>query len=253
MLDAREAAVFRFHQHKIWGPIIRGLTTDLMAWYALEENFNEDLFAFNSVPPNANPLGQSTASPSAFDVFRAEGKVGNGADIQGYTFVNSSRLSGEDAAIFRFGTKDRTIALWFNLKSFLSANFNRLLFKGTDYNVFINSNRQLVTDIFVTSTTHSTVLQTGVWNLLIITHDVITNELEIWLNGIVVTNTAVPFAGGTELDLGNNIDAYLDEFAIWDRVLTADEKFILYNDGMGLTYSDLDVLTCRSLTCCETD
>lgn len=227
------------------------LTDSLVRYYALEERFEEEIHAVNSVPPNASPLGPQAGS-HLISVDSAVGKVGRCAELS-YA-ATAPGFWADDAPAFRMGASNKTFALWFKLKSHSALDFNYLFRKGggLEYEVFINSSRQVRLFAGGGLTHNLTTIQDGVWYFLVITHDVATSTARIFINGVVVEGTVGPAAATGSFNLGSGIDAYLDEFGIWDRILTAEEINELYNGGDGTTYAEFSAThACRELECCD--
>ncbi len=82
------------------------------------------------------------------------------------------------------------------------------------------------------------------WSMMTITVDS-TNCIG-YVNGTQVVNTSVlnvvtftnfnDFYVGSHRGVGSHVDGRLDELGIWDRALTPDEVFALYNDGVYAQY-----------------
>lgn len=67
-------------------------------------------------------------------------------------------------------------------------------------------------------------------------------NLEAYSDGYLAPEPSVPFAiGARQRTNSMYYDGILDEIGIWNRVLTADERAALYNDGDGVTYPFLGV------------
>jgi len=83
---------------------------------------------------------------------------------------------------------------------------------------------------------------TGIWYFIVGWFDFTAQKLNIQINnGAIDQNDPVGIdAGGATVEMGrrtvNYWDGDIDEVGIWNRVLTADERTSLYNNGSGLTY-----------------
>lgn len=92
----------------------------------------------------------------------------------------------------------------------------------------------------------STTIASNTWYHVVLTYS--SGTLICYVNGSQVgssasvgtlSNTTARFCLG-DLDKysGNNLDGYLDEVAVWSRVLDSTEVTSLYNSGNGMSYAD---------------
>ncbi len=93
-------------------------------------------------------------------------------------------------------------------------------------------------------------LTDGDWHHIVWTLSAADNEMELYVDGSPSPNspwstTIDPsyYANNTPIYIGNSIyedDGFygsIDEFGVWDRVLTSTEVTQLYNSGNGITYN----------------
>lgn len=224
------------------------LLDQLVAYYGLEERFDEDINAWNSVAPNAYTLNHGGASS-------VTGKVALGANT---SEGGLSISSGDGDPIYQLGVTDKTFALWFKVDSVNPVSaFQYVFFRGLDYFVRVDeTDNTLELEIFVTVAPHPTVLELDRWYFLVVTHRVSDNFFQFRLNdGAPVTGTALPFVGHNTFVLGDGLDGAVDEFGVWNRILTGAEMDWLYNDGNGRSYDEIveesSPGNCRELTCCS--
>lgn len=238
------------------------LTDQLLAWYAFEENFDEEIYPVNSVPPHAAPL--AVAPPAVgiqpfMKVRRATGFIGNCARF----VTGESYMYGEDSTILRFDTP-KTFAFRFKFTSPLNAQ-NFILLKSGEYGVQIDAatQRLKVSGAFGTFVLHSLVLQPETWYSVafwnVATGAPFSYKVFVQINnGVPESDTLTISPAGAYLLVGGisvTFDGYLDELAVWDRNLTAAELTKWYNNGDGVSYDSLiaQALTapCRSVECCD--
>lgn len=92
----------------------------------------------------------------------------------------------------------------------------------------------------------SPTVTTGVWQLAGLTYD--GEELRAWLNGVSGTANATPsgnlqtssidlWIGGNPSFTDRHVDGKFQQFAMWNRALSADEWSRLYNGGTRLPFS----------------
>lgn len=234
------------------------LSDDLVAWYDLGQNFTEHLYAWNQVPPNRNPLTPEPFSSAYLYPLSAAGKIGKCAEFW-YTQTTFILLASASASEFLFN-RNKTVTFWVKFRSFNDVNaiFWKSLPTGSpEYCVRVTD---ITHKLIVNETiTHADVLQLDTWYFVVITYQHATSTWRIGVNdGIptagvdAVTTTADLFGIG-----GNpTIDGFIDEFAIWDRNLTAGELTELYNNGDGMSYEDVvppNQAACREAECCPDD
>lgn len=188
-------------------------------------------------------------------VTQATGKVGDAAQ---FTAANSEWLSIADNTTLSSGNIDFTIACWVYLDSkpslcgivgkwTITGNQQEYLISyvggGTDRFFFVASsagnnqtNRQAST---------FGAPSTGTWYLIVAWHDAAADTVNIQINNGTV-DTTTGYTGGlfdstAEFTVGryngtNYWDGRIDEVGIWKRVLTTNERTLLYNGGAGRTW-----------------
>lgn len=225
------------------------LPDQLVAYYALEEKFEEGIHAVNSVPPNAHPLTHNPTIPGGVPQ-SITGKVAKGLQI-----VGDAYLAAPDAAQFRLG-KDKTIAFWFRAEPGFSTAV--MIEKASEYRFeFAESTGRLAVLGFAGFVQHSTVLALGQWHLVVFTYDFSAGLAHLRLNsGLQESGLITSTVGASGVAINASSGSFdIDELGFWDRILTAAEQDELYNDGDGITYSDITALTasanCRTLECCD--
>jgi len=89
-------------------------------------------------------------------------------------------------------------------------------------------------------------LTAGVWDLIFLWNDTVLNQVGVQFNleapTIAATSGPGPKDAAANLHIGGadgggyNWDGLIDESALWGKVLTPDEKTLLYNDSDGYAY-----------------
>jgi hypothetical protein len=84
------------------------------------------------------------------------------------------------------------------------------------------------------------------WHFLVAWHDPVANTITISIDNVSSSSTAstggTPLGAGTALSLGGNpgvggyFTGFIDEVAVWEKVLTSGERTDLYSAGAGLFY-----------------
>lgn len=186
-------------------------------------------------------------------VASASGRLGN---CISFPSSNSNQYVGcADNAALSMGDIDFTIAGWFKKTGVngqaqiankwdwnLSSREYLLDYNpGTDCRFYVATAGQTqvgVTDVFDPAV--------GDWTFICGWHDSVNNQLGIQVNGrTVVTQShsggvhdgSSAFAiGAYSVPANYPTDIDIDEVGIWKRILTADERALLYNSGAGITY-----------------
>lgn len=230
------------------------LLVDMAAWWPMDE---------------IDPVGDRQDShihdytieaSSAVEI--ATGVVGGAVSVTGISSSVLSRDAVPDEA-WQMGTGDFTVALWFKARPERAGEVNTIVNTGgtsasdTGWGVTVwssnffraifavgNSNTGL------TFNGHTVVV--GEWNYIIVEWDR-SGTLAAWINGVKDPNelNLVPYEGSDitsthRLRFGGRADRNdryaagdIDEVALWNRLLTAEEKDWLYNNGVGRSYEDL--------------
>jgi len=220
------------------------LLTGLRAYYKMDET--EGTTTYDST---GTYNGEMVNSPTL-----------NGAGIKlGYTFnISDSERTRIPVAVSSFGTSDFSIACWFKVPDFLGA-----------YYIFGNYHSGSVSYIRTYTGTNELIHWHTRWNtssVYCVTRYTINPETwyhlvcvadrdgnsSIYLDGSLVQWTASISAysaidqtssGATYFSIGSGASSSgnywkgeVDEFGLWERLLTQDEIDQLYNSGNGLTY-----------------
>jgi len=183
----------------------------------------------------------------------------NGPGIkQGYTFhLDANQYTQIDSSVADFGTDDFTVAFWFNADSLEEKYIYGNYASAADARIraYLAANGNIVGYIMIGPLVHYINLNAenyvtpGEWNHIIY-HIDRDGSFATFFNGVMQTSgdlTAADgssFSGGSDLCIGKygvqhataSLPASIDEFGLWERLLTQEEKEELYNSGSGLTY-----------------
>jgi hypothetical protein len=187
----------------------------------------------------------------------ATGLFNNGVNFDGTNdFVNAASSAVADWGFLNQTSEQWSLVLWLKFNSFgqdgmimHTTNFN-----ATDTGCFIkvNTTRTITATIghegvddFNYTTTLTVDNDTTNYQMIVITYDDATGNLIFIHNDGTpetsgshnLTNTNDPeqvFRMGDNSDAVFDLDAVVDEYSIWNRVLTAAEITSLYNSGTGL-------------------
>ena len=190
--------------------------------------------------------------------------------------INQLGLETTDGTPFAFGNSSFTIATWVNSATWSgSSSLQRLILtKGNavasewqldwidtasptaDRFRFQIRNRTNTAFLQLVAENFGAVKATHVdeWIFIVAWHDAVNDLMGISVNdgtpntltsgvvgGIQTANqtrkTGIGTRDGGGASAVNNINGYMDNTSIWDRVLTSDERTSLYNGGTGLLYS----------------
>jgi hypothetical protein len=169
------------------------------------------------------------------------GKINNCFSFDGVDdYVNF----GDQSA---FSMNIQSIMCWFNASG-ISSN-HTVISKGNassaGFNIFIQSDgtiRVQCCDGSVMTSTNT--VSTGSWHQVIFTDNsgegslYLDNQLEDTVSGGVDHNSHALWIGDVSNDAGSWVfDGLIDEVAMWNKILTSDERDDLYNNGSGLEYS----------------
>lgn len=203
----------------------------------------DNIRAYYKLEDTSDSAGANTLTNSGTVSFATAGKIGNSAGT--FNGVNQ-RLSRSDAMGFT-STSTNTYNLWvkfnaaggylFDAHTNSGASKRHLLYNATDrINSYINASDASVS-------TGAGSITTGTWYMLTLTHN--SGAYELFLNGVSKGTATVGGTGGAGnlFSAGNAADSFgapmnglVDEFGVWDRVLTGTEITALYNSGAGLQY-----------------
>jgi len=216
------------------------LTDNLVAYWKLDESSGN---AADSA--STNTLTNTGVTYSA-------GKINNGA-----VFVDATDyLSINDNAPLSF-TGDFSASFWINLSSFPASEvvgcygkFNVGTQRAYLCRLYNNAGSpELYMNISANGTTATQAnnaigtLSTGTWYHIVTVYDASAGTVELYKDGILVAtqkghNTSI-YNGNEPFSIGydnGHIHGSVDEFGLWNKVLTRDEVFRLYNAGRGNQY-----------------
>jgi hypothetical protein len=223
------------------------LATSLVAYWKLDETSGN----------RADSAGANTLTDTN-TVTYATGIISNAAK---FTKANSEKLTINDNAALSMGDIDFTISLWvyWAVEPSTTNTLQSLLCKGEAwdisraYHIFYwnpaNGDR---IGFFVGNYTAGASLAAAslgapaetTWYHVVAWHDSVANTINIQVNGGTVDSAGLTTGScddGDAFTLGCAGDkyyaeAYIDEVAIWKRVLTAQERQALYAAGAGWTH-----------------
>ena len=228
-------------KHAIWNA---SLEVDLIGWWKLDEGTGNAIDSFST-----NDLTESGTVPNQ------TGKIGSARGVYGTAnfFSNTNVLSVDSAT-------SHSVSLWVNILSL--ANEGILNIGGdNDANIFETRVVETGGDIQVRTVesgvavrlTLNSSINTG-WSHIVFTYDGSTREGILYINGSSVDSGTGTAGGnaGTKFFIGHSEDSgaefengYVDETALYSKVLTPSEVTTLFNDFNGCTLfvCDLDIPT----------
>lgn len=187
------------------------------------------------------------------------GKYENAAHFRA---LNSASLQGAaDRAILSMGDNDFTIAAWVNLSELPTNRLMGIVSKddnttgansAVEYAMYTNSSDGHLFRFLVSNSTNAAIAAastfgiptTGSWHFVVGWHDSVADTINIQVNNGVVDSTSYSdgcsdetgiFRIGKGLGSGRYLTGSVDEVGFWRRVLTSDERTLLYNSGNGIT------------------
>ena len=189
------------------------------------------------------------------------GKIGNC-----YEFNKTNYLGTSNNVSFNRGREEYSISVWFHPDTVTGTSSYIILDRNTENTYFSYGLEILPTHELRFSSWSSTYLEIrgiyinyGKWYHVVVT--VGTKEAKLYLNGILQATKSVLISEtpGSGLTIGGYYGAYgfekanffegkIDEIGIWNRVLTNQEVNNLYNNGEGLSYSQLTAISEPSAT-----
>ncbi len=222
-------------------PVYAAISDSLVAYWKLDEGSGprNDSLSTNHLTDN-NTVTQQT------------GRLNYAAQ---FTAANSEYLNIADNAALSSGNVDLTITSWVYLDSkptygFIASKWGNsgtgeydLYYSGAAVDRFIAGWSTNGTASASDSANSFGPASIGVWTFVVMWHDATANTLNIQVNNGVVDFVAASGGhdGPTDFQLGaylggNNWNGRIDEVGIWKRVLTANERTALWNNGEGCTY-----------------
>lgn len=232
------------------------LSEDMAAWWSMNEangtRFDSHVNSLDMTEVNG-PTSQA-------------GVLGNAVGFQLGDESHLTRPFSADEA-WQMRDRDLTVAYWMYQDSF-GGGYSSMVDNGgltdesSDYGwrVGTNTGRQGFRGGFSINDTKIEInsdldigIQLDEWNFFIVEYDR-DGEMAIWVdgikqsvtldisqfNGVDVISAASHgmFIGGNTRQDTRYMSGRLDEVAIWNRLLTEEEKTALYNEGVGLTYEE---------------
>ena len=233
------------------------LLDGLVSWFGMDEATGQH--KIDSHGSNTTNVANNLAN-----LTQVTGKVNFGTDFPDNASVHCQPPTGVPA-----GANDWSVALWVNLNALTTAVMDHIL-SVTQSNVSSNAasswhigyraGSEDAFDVTIRMTTSARVNQNastfgtptpGTWYFLYAYHDASASEIGISINDGTVDSTTyglTPVSETASLNIGRwgytggfpyFLNGKLDEVAIWNRPLTAEEITWLYNSGSGRAYGDL--------------
>lgn len=216
------------------------LIDSLISYWKLDEASGNALDAHST-----NELTETSGTIAA-----ATGKVGGARDFE---MLDTEYFTRADNAALSTGDIDFSLACWINPESSAtSAILGKWQWDGSgehEWVLWLNS----MTPTFSVSTNGTSIaasavwgsgLSTATWYFIVIWHDSVNNQIGISVNAgtpVTASHSGGVRDGTHAFDIGgsNNASFYdglIDEVGFWKKVLTSDERTLLYNGGNGLPY-----------------
>lgn len=220
------------------------LTDNLVSYWALEDATDEH---------STNDLTNNNSATFA------TGQINNGVDLESSSSQYLSIVDGSQTGL-DITSGQLTASFWVKLES-QPSNSNFALFAksgvgASSYTFYYKDTGGTKSGVVLiydsgaptTNINHNIVgltLTTGVWTHLVVQYDGSGSIAYVYKNGTLVdsdtngsandiNNSTQSFRIGTEIS--EYTDGVIDEFGIWDRILTTDEIDELYAAGAGLAY-----------------
>ncbi len=174
-----------------------------------------------------------------------------------FTAANLESLSRTTNSTLECGDIDFTFAVWVYLTFKGQVGVNTVIYKECqsgqrDYWLYIQNAMPILAKENASGTFKA--VSSGVrldnfhWHLVVCWHDATADTLNIQVDNATPVSSAMAAAGqsvgagvgnflvGSSGVAGQYLDGVLDNLAFWKRILTADERTMLYNAGNGLDY-----------------
>jgi hypothetical protein len=227
-------------------------TTNLVAYWKL----NETSGTRADQTANGNTLQDNNT------VLYGTGKIDNAADFEATNTEYLSIAHGSQTGL-ELTNNDMSFSFWVNLETAVSASAVTIFSKNTGgagngyyCQHYTNAGSDKVWFTWENGSSDQAAavmaLGTGTWHHIVVTVDVSASGAGIlfYLDGSAVTpvnvsgSNTTTSAGTRNFTMGGaasagSFDGLIDEFGVWDRVLTSGEVTTLYNSGNGLTYPEV--------------
>lgn len=199
-------------------------------------------------------MDQMSNPATAFPPTRIAGKIGWCLDFPSVS-VNGTGFYVADSPELRVGDEAFTVCGWQWLdakpnigpiitKLEISGQYSWALIyysSGDRYNFIVSTNGSGLT---LLAGSNSGAISTGQWYFVVAWHDPVANQLGIQVNNGTPNTTnhsSGVFAGTSRLGIneyttGSPIDGRLDGIGYWKRLLSDQERAILWNGGNGIEY-----------------
>jgi len=204
-------------------------------------------YSFEDSPNDSTGLYNGTATSLSYN--STAGKQGNGV-----IFNSGSDLMNVSDIHYNWSGINWSISLWANQNAtqqggFFSTRINKTVGGGYITLGTYTGYLQVETDDG-TILNSSIFINDSAWRYYSLTYNEITNNLSLYINGVLNTSTT------SEIKFGNQSNSvflgtwgadlttqsflgFMDEFGMWNKTLTQDEITTIYNSGTGLNYSDI--------------
>lgn len=225
---------------------MQSLNSALVAYWNLQDQSGSRL----DLTGNASTLTNTNV------VTTVDGVVGAAS---GFVAASTQRLQAASSAVLQGGPKDFTIACWGYLTDKVSVYQFMSKISVTagqsEYQLFYNSaTDRFQVSVYTATDTQRTVIgnafgspTAATWYFLCGWYDNTTQTVNVEVNAVAgdsASTTAAAqaasagvFAIGSQGNVGANyLNGRVCEAAKWDRLLTANERRWLYNNGLGRTF-----------------
>lgn len=211
--------------------------TNLVVYYSFDSSpLGKDLVGGHTLTINGSPTNPAGLITSCLGL------------IAGFNYLNSGSTSA-----FQANSSGFTIAFWVKFTASGASNYIIKKAAGANFEYGISRSTGNGISFFLYDTLGSSHLFSSAdsiannqWAFVIVWYDGTAQTSNIQINNgspSSVSYTTTPVIGnntfviGEDTGFGNLNDMFVDEVSIWKRVLNTEEKTLLYNNGLGRTYS----------------
>lgn len=217
---------------------------NLLVWLkldgdALDSSFNDNDGTWNGTEQYTT--GKQFTQSADFDGSNINISLGDddtwSLDNRKYTTISLWFNKDVDGTRMSLLSKGKSSEFEFELRTETTNLINMIIFTAAG-GTFMNVNSV------------DTVLASSGWNHLFITYDRDSPELKIYLNNELkatdstssgsYTNNTANLKLGERDDNNNDLDGQIQDFRIYDKVLTEKERNSIYNEGLASIYSGVD-------------